>query len=222
MRVLVGLASIAATISIAPGVYADAYAFGGVSGRVRVEVTLLGFQEGAGVGGWDVVNARALARFARRVDRLLPKGAAVSIERDVDDDATTLILALPTRTERFLLDGAPGYDEAASVLARALGAPERRSAPTPPLFTVQVLASSDEGRASSFARALDGRGITAETSFFFEACRPCSVPEAHVTERGSDGLFRVVIGIFDRRESAGDLARELARRHALPGFARAL
>ncbi len=54
---------------------ADAYTWGGASGRFDVEVTVLGFNEGRGVGGWDEGSARDFAAWAKRFNAVIPRAA---------------------------------------------------------------------------------------------------------------------------------------------------
>lgn len=203
------------------GARADAYAWGGTRGRVSVSVTLSGFSEGAGVGGWTVEGARWLASWAPRVEALLPPGVHARIGNDEADGDLVVRLqgAGPSETIALGIHRAfPGadLDPVIEVLSRRF-----RTLPPPPsdapVYTVQLLAASP-AHASAFARGLDGRAIEASDDFFWETCLPCSPRVAHVLV-GPGPLARVVVGVHADRTSARRSLRRL-RALGLRGFVR--
>jgi hypothetical protein len=211
------VALVVSTTSVAK---ADSYSFEGSSGRFDASVWLSGFNEGAGEGGWSYGDALAFAITAARFNAIIPKGSFVSMHRDAGDDETTLTIRSSTPESVTMPDG-PDYDEALAVVARHFnaGVPPV-SGPTPKLFTIQLSASHFEANATRFARSLDDRGVSADGSFYSEACHPCSIPEAHVLDKGKDGFFRVVMGIFDQRDVAERSRQSLERKFGIKGFVR--
>jgi hypothetical protein len=222
MRLSIGLAAAVALCSMSRAARADSYTFGGESRRAKLDIFLLGFNEGAGEGGWDERSARDFATWAKRVDTLLPKGAAVSLIRTVDDDATTLTIREGFRTSTFEVAGAPDYDEALGLVAGHFKTASVTPVSPAKLYTLQLLATRSSERADRFVRALDERGVSAGGSFYFEACLPCAIPEGHVLGPDPDGLYRVVTGIFDRFSTARRSLAKLHRRWRLEAFVREL
>jgi hypothetical protein len=202
--------------------WADAYAWGAESGRFRVEVVHLGFDDGAGAAGWEEKPARELAAWARRFNAVIPEGASVSIERGVDDDASLLTFQRGGRSDRIRMIGGPDFDAALSIAARHFGQPVPAPVPHVELYTLQLFASRSEARAARFASGAEARGVRAKGSFYHEACMPCSVPEVHVLGPDAGGISRVVTGIFDRYSEAHRALGELRRRFGGPAFVRRL
>lgn len=222
------LALALALVVVAPGLArADAYAWGGVHGRVSVSVVLSGFQEGAGSEGWDVEHARWFAGWTARVEAMLPAGAHADVgSSDVDGELALTVRDAGGGAERYPLGharlhpGDPALDVVLDTLARRFHVP----IPPPPtavrVYTVQLLAASQPAHAAAFAQALDTRASSTEPDFFWEACVPCFPRIAHVLEDGN-GLRRVVVGLYADPAAARRAAGEL-RARGLPAFVRAL
>jgi hypothetical protein len=213
-----------ASTGIPRGAHADAYSWGGSSGRFAVSVFRAGFNEGFGEGGWDADSARDFASWAARFNAVVPRGAFVTMERGVDDDGTRLSIHRLGRVQIVRMTDGPDLDAALPIVARAFGLrpPGPRGSAPPRLFTVQIFASGSEARATRFAAALDERGVVSEGSFFHEECHPCFVHDSHVLEARRDGLHRVVIGVFDRRAPATRWRWRLRRTWKVDGFVREL
>src|SRR5206468_11422969 len=117
----------------------------------------------------------------------------------IADGDTTVTLLRDGRIGRWKMVGGPSFEHALELVARRLGVgalpPERAV----DLYTIQFLASRSPSRTARFASELEGRRVHVETSFFHQACLPCSIPEVKVLGPEPDGLYRVVTGIFDRR-----------------------
>lgn len=222
MRLSILLAAAGALSTMSTAARADSYTFGGESRRVKLDIFLLGFNDGAGVGGWNEASARELATWAKRVDTLLPKGAAVSLIRTIDDDDTALTIREGPKISIFKVAGAPDYDEMLRLVARHFKATSIASVRPAKLYTLQLFGTYSQERANRFARALDERGVSADGSFYFEACLPCTIPEAHVVGPNAAGLYRVVTGIFDRFSTARRSLTKLHRRWKLEAFVREL
>lgn len=218
------LLPILAALSVASGAArADTYSFGGRSGRVTLDVLLLGFNEGGGVGGWDEGHARAFATLARRVDTFLPEGATVWLERPFEDRETTLTIREGAASTVFLVDETPGYyDDALELVAAHFGVTRVAEVSPPKLYTIQLLATRSGERARRHARALDERGVIADGSFFHEACGPCATREAHVLGPDARGWHRVVTGLFDQPGAAQRSLGALRRRWKMDAFVREL
>jgi len=199
---------------------ADSYEWSGRSGRFTVHVWLDGFNEGAGEGGWDEADARDFAGWARRFNDVIPPGARVTMTRAVtDDDGTTLSIRDRGRTTTTLLRGDRdvAVSARAAFFAPALAIVARHfRARVPPvrairLYTLQVFASRSPARARAFAASLEARGVAARGAFFSQKCHPCTIPETRVRDSPRDGLHRVVLGVYDRAESAHAARAHLAR-----------
>jgi hypothetical protein len=222
MRLSILLAVAGALFMTSTAARADSTMFGGESRRVKLDIFLLGFNEGAGAGGWDEASARELATWAKRVDTLLPRGASVSLIRTIDDDDTTLTIHEGARRSVFKVAGAPDYDEALDVVARHFKAASIALVSPAKLYTLQLFATYSQERANRFARALDERDVSADGSFYFEACLPCTIPQAHVLGPDASGRYRVVTGIFDRFSAARRSLTKLQGRWKLEAFVREL
>jgi hypothetical protein len=214
--------SFIAVTSIQTAARADAYSWGGSSGRFEVGVTLLGFNEGAGELGWEEPHAREFAEWAKLFNAVIPRGASVAMSQSPDEDGTTLTMRQAGRVEIVVMLDGPDFDEALPIVAAHFGAKVPDSAAPAKLYTIQLFSSRSESSASRFSAELDARGVTAAGSFFYEACLPCSVPQTHVLQRGADGLSRVVTGIFDRYSVARRSLGKLRRDFGLEGFVREL
>ncbi|MGH7281274.1 MAG: SPOR domain-containing protein [Polyangiaceae bacterium] len=220
VKPLLAFAASFALSFVAASARADSYSWEATSGRFHVSVFISGFNEGAGEGGWDERSARDLASFTRRFNAIIPPGATVDIERDVNDDRTTLTIRNRGATRAITMPGGPDLDAALALVA------EHFHVAIPPaakgaLFTVQLSASRSEDRAEAFASDLDARGVVAEGSFYDEACHPCSIPGTRVLDRSPDGLVRVISGVFDEPRSAEHAAAAL-RRAGIAAWARGL
>jgi hypothetical protein len=225
MRPVPALLALLAVGSIATAARADSYAWGGSSGRFEVSVHVLGFNDGAGTGGWDERHARSFAGWARRFNAVIPRGASVSMRESPDEDGTALTMRHAGRVEGVVMSDRPDiddFDEALTLVAAHFGAPVPGPAAPAKLYTIQLFSSRSESSANRFAAEIDARGVTASDSFFHEACLPCRVPEAHVLPRSEGGLSRVVTGIFDRYSVARRSLAKLRRDFGLEGFVREL
>lgn len=208
-------------LSLPGSARADAHSYGGSGRRFRLSVMVIGFDEGAGAGGWDEESARELAGWAVRFDAVIPKGAFVEIEKDVNDDDTKLTLRVNGRSEVRHFPGEPQLDVALRWVAR------RFRRPVPParrarLFTLQLFASRSKANALRFAEGLDARGVRASHVVYYAACHPCSVPEARVLETANPKVHRVIVGVFGERHAARIALAELRQRWHVTGFVREL
>ncbi len=220
MRGIGALGGLSLLLTTLPAL-ADSYAWGGSSRRLEVSVVSMGFHDGAGVGGWDEHDARTFAAIARRFDSLLPPGAFVKIEQGVDDLDFWLTLRRGPRTYIITLPGEVDLERALSVVARRF---PKRSVPADEpveLFTLQLFASRSESHANRFVERAERRGLHVEHPFFWQACLPCSIPEARVWSRGTDGWFRVIAGVFDRPANARRALVQL-KKQGFDGFVRQL
>jgi hypothetical protein len=163
---------------------ADSYSWGGRSGRLEVSVWLSGFNEGAGEGGWDEDSARDFASWAARFTSIVPRGARVVLRREISDDGTVVELrsARSGRRRLAVLPGDFDFARALRLVARWLGKPVPPTRASPPLFTIQVLASRSQARAAAYARSLDDREVDPLDPFFVQACHPCLIPQARVDD----------------------------------------
>jgi len=202
----------------APGARADAHEWHVRTTRFEVEVTIGGFDEGAGEGGWDAGSAREMAAWARRFEAIVPRGARVAMRRDAWDDETTLTIHDGARTHSTIMPGGPDFELAIAIVARHFGAHVPPPARGAPVYTLQVMASRSRTYAEDFARALDARGVVAPDSFYDAACLPCSVPVAHVLEPGRDAFHRVVVGVYDRPARARRALAALEREFHVRGW----
>jgi hypothetical protein len=220
--VAVGGVLVASVVGVASAARADAYAWGGESVRLKVSAMVPGFNEGAGEGGYDEDSARAFASWAARFDAVVPRDSSVSIDYDgANDDDSTITIRRPGAVDVVLMAGQPDLEGALRVVARSFGAaPPPAPGPSPRLFTIQLLGTHSEDGASRFSDGLTEREVTAEGSFFYEVCLPCRVADSRVLDAGSDGVYRVVIGVFDDRARAEGAARKLRRTSGLRGFVR--
>ena len=204
---------------VAPRAQADAHAWHARAERFEVDVTIGGFDEGAGEGGWDAESAREMAAWARRFEAIVPRGARVTMRRDAWDDETALTIHDGARTRSTRMSGGPDFDSAIAIVARHFGVqvpPTARGAT--PIYTLQVMASRSRTYAEDFARALDARGVVARDTFYDAACMPCSVPVAHVLEPGRDAFHRVVVGVYDRPARARRALAALEREFRVRGW----
>jgi hypothetical protein len=221
VRLPVAPAALLTALLTASRADADSYSWGGSSGRFDVEAFLSGFNEGAGAGGWDTNSASEFATWAARFNAVIPAGSLVSLSRGIEDDGTAVVIREPGRITVVPMAGGPDLDAALPVVAGHFG----MTAPPPvaaKLFTVQLFATQSELRATRFAEALNRSGVHVDLSFFHEECHPCSTPEAHVVEPRSDGIFRVVIGIFDHAKAARRSVVELRSRGYREAFLQSL
>jgi hypothetical protein len=211
---------LAAALFVSSTANADSYSYGGEGERFRLGIWLIGFNEGAGSEGWSVESAREFAEWAARFDAIIPRGASVSLERDVNDTKTQLLIRVGKQSERHEIAEEPGFAEALRIVARRFHAKPPPARPTR-IYTLQLFASKSEASARRFAESLETRQVRVEgPQFYHEACHPCSIPESKVLEGG--GMYRVVTGVFADRPRASRALRVLQRRHALRGFVREL
>ena len=202
---------------------ADAYTWGGSSGRFDVEVSVLGFNDGRGAGGWDEGSARDFAAWARRFNAIIPHGGSVSVLRDASDDATKLTIRRGHEATVVMIPGDVDLEIALKIASRSFGvrrAPRLRAAAK--LFTLQLFASRTAAGAARFSGEMNERGVAAGGSFFHEACLPCSVPAARVLGPGVDRRYRVITGIFDSPLAARRSLGALQRTWKVEGFVREL
>jgi hypothetical protein len=218
MKPLLAFSAILAIASVACPAFADAYAWGGESGRFQVAVTLPGFNDGAGATGWEEGSARRFAAWTRRFNSVIPRDAFVSLESD--DDASVLTIRRGGHTHLVRMAGDPDLEAALPLVAGHFGVPVPGPATAGKLYTLQLFASTSEASAARFAAGIDERGVAAEGSFFYEACLPCSIREVRVLGPGAGGVHRVITGIFDRYSVARRALGELRSRSGLEGFVR--
>lgn len=168
---------------------ADAHAWGGTIDGLEVSVVLMGFREGAGTSGWTEDGVRRFALRAAELARLTGPGAR--LEESVEDDAGLTLVIDGLRTPLGLRDFEGSDAEWDAVLARAreLGLTPSRSARTARavrIYTIEVAADAITG-------VEDPPG-----QLFYEACLPCTAPEAVHALTPS----RRVIGVFGSRAAA--------------------
>ncbi len=202
---------------------ADAYTWGGSSGRFDVEVTVLGFNEGMGEGGWDEGSAREFAAWARRFNAIIPRGSSVSVRRDTLDDATKLTIRRGHEATEIRIPGGVDLDLALKIAARSFGvrrAPKLRAPAR--LFTIQLFASRTEAGAARFSGDMNELGVEADASFYHEACLPCSIPTTRTLGPGPDRRYRVITGVFDSPRAARRSLVALRRAWKVGGFVREL
>lgn len=192
---VVSLLLAAAAVGAPCGARADAYAWGGRIGSLEVEVELLGFHEGAGVGGWSEESAR---RFARRGAELASMfRRPVRLVETIDSAELVAIIGgrtIPTGIRGFVGDDAQWDALVALFRARGL-AP--RAAPPPSIYTIELVTRAEAGVDLE---------VEPPGSMFREACAPCRVPAVH-TVRG-----RRVVGLFSSRRAASRALAWLGRR----------
>ncbi|MBZ5710779.1 hypothetical protein [Nannocystis pusilla] len=202
---------------------ADSHHWSGRLGRLDVSSQVLGFQEGAGVGGWTAEDARQFLAWARPLSDALPPGVALQIEaRDAD-----LVLVVkrcsrgaPTcsrplkRTLRASIAapwiGPTMPEELVALIEKALGIRLPAPALAPgPIYTIQVLATPDRQLATERAARLNDTMPALPASMYTSTCAPCMSHEAQiVAEAGPWGDHHLVIlGNF---AAASDAARALA------------
>lgn len=214
------LVLVACVLCVARTASADAYSYGGSGQRFRLSVMKLGFNEGAGIGGWDEDSAREFAGWAARFDAVIPKGAFVELVKDLEDDDTVLKLRMKGRTELQRFPGDPELDAALRWVAQRFHRPVPK-ARRARLFTLQVFASRSERGAARFVEQLDSRGIHASRAVYHAACHPCSIPEARVLTTPNAKVHRVILGVFADRHTARLALLELER-FRVRGFVREL
>lgn len=221
MRWLAATWLVLALLVDASSALADSYSYGGRGRRFELEVFLLGFNEGAGEGGWDEDSARQFAGWASRFDAVIPRGAFVSMVKDVSDSDTTLTIRVGKRDERQQLPGEPDLAAALAIVARRFRAavPVARSAK---LYTLQLFASRSRVSALRFVEHIEAQGVIAERQVYHAACHPCSIPQSRLLEPTKDGMFRVVTGVYAERRLAERGLAGIARRWKLRGFVREL
>ncbi|HEY8088573.1 MAG TPA: SPOR domain-containing protein, partial [Polyangiaceae bacterium] len=141
---------------------------------------------------------------------IVPRGARVVLRREISDDGTVVELrsARSGRRRLAVLPGDFDFARALRLVARWLGKPVPPTRASPPLFTIQVLASRSQARAAAYARSLDDREVDPLDPFFVQACHPCLIPQARVDD-GADGSHRVILGVYDRRVAARRAAVKL-------------
>jgi hypothetical protein len=222
MKLAPALLALALGLVSAPA-RADAYAWGGSLGRFDVEVTVLGFNEGAGEGGWEESSAREFAGWARRFNAIIPRGSSVSVRRDPAQDGTRLTLRRGTELVEIEIPGDFDLEIALKIAARSFGvrrAPKLRAVAR--LFTIQLFASRTEAGAGRVSEAVSERGVEVEGSFFHEECLPCFTHAARVLGPGPDRRYRVIAGIFASQRAARRSLATLRRAWKVEGFVREL
>jgi hypothetical protein len=221
MRWLVAAWLVLALVLGSSSALADSYSYGGAGRRFELEVFLLGFHEGAGAGGWDEDSAREFAVWASRFDAVIPKGAFVSLVKDVGDSDTTLTIRVGRRVETRELAGEPDLDAALTLVARRfrVAVPVARPAK---LYTLQLFASRSQPNALRFVERIEAQGVTAERQVYHAACHPCWIRQSRLLEPTKDGMHRVVTGVYAERWAAERGLRGIARRWKLRGFVREL
>ncbi|WP_224367419.1 hypothetical protein [Hyalangium versicolor] len=197
----------------APAAHADAWTWGGRVGRLEVRVTRSGFNDGAGVGGWGADEARAFARWARRLSAALPADAGLLLVQEAEGPLqVTLRRCGPRdpgcnrpRTSQPLADiveGAPDSPEvqaeilrqASVALGRPLVLPPER--PDAPLYTLRLHTAASPAEAARFAERFDAEGLVPEGQVFYSRCLPCQTREARVAG------VEVTTGVFESAAAA--------------------
>lgn len=173
---------------------------------------------------WSPEEARRWAKWAARIDALVPEGKTLSVvfgDLEICDVASGECTTGATAWEN---DDAFTLFEltADAVLAsnRTIAA-ARRTAAMP--LTVQIAASRDLEAATKLAERINAAAL--ELSGFFDAGGfPAANDYAHVVEsNGSDhATFHVVVGAFLGRDDADAAATTLAAELGLHGFVRPL
>lgn len=204
------------------------------SRRVQINVCELGFNDGAGAGGWTPEEAKSFASWARRYAAALPAG--LSLEIEVSDGTTAVLLRrcadvstpCANPTEHSLGEfGGPVEDElrfgtvlAAVGDATGLSLKLPPKAPAAPVYTIELLRTPSAEAAQRFAAGFETRSIVPDHQLYYSACRPCAVREVKIYTTGK--IHQVVIGVFDTAPLAKHALSELTRRHRLHGTVRTL
>ncbi len=68
--------------SVAQG---DAYAWGGRVDRLRIDMVVSGFNDGAGTNVWELPNARYFALFGKHISKAIPAGRFIHVMGNSDD-----------------------------------------------------------------------------------------------------------------------------------------
>lgn len=216
---------------------ADSYAWGGQVGRLQIAVTKMGFNEGAGIGGWSINDAKEFASWARRFSAALPDNIGVVIEQEEKDPLNVTInyckpsdlkCERPTKSQTIEGEIKGSVDDEAT-FAKILELVQKKTGrkvhalprfQAGHLYTIQVFSARSEGVSGEYARALNEQSILAPYQMYYSACRPCSVPEAKVIEGSLGGrpIYRVVVGLFEDIESAKRSLKELTKTQRVKGF----
>jgi hypothetical protein len=192
----------------------DGYAAG--SERVSLQLP--------GDANWDPNRVRQLAKWLTRLDALLASDQKLESfggYASLTSDSPTGIAA------SFEWDG-QSLSELFGGAAKAIGDPRRQRAAlrqgTPPVYTVQVFASSSSRRAEQIAESIS-RSEAAVHGFVAAGGWPADNPEAHVVAESVAGgklLHKVVVGAFLDVDQARKVARDLSRETKMPSFVRQL
>jgi hypothetical protein len=173
---------------------------------------------------WSPEDARRWAKWAGRIDALVPAGKTLSVTFgyvEICDDATgdcTEAEQTWDNDDPFTL-----FELTADVLgaSRKEIAHARRSAATP--LTVQVAASNDLDAATKLAERINEAGLGL-TGFLDVGGFPAFNAYAHVVEStGTETTaYQVVVGAFLHRDAATAAVVELEKELGMTGFVRVL
>lgn len=227
--IVIGLV-FATAFARSPAAQADAYHWGGEVDRLRADVHLLGFHEGAGVGGWELESARRFAAWARLANTFIPRGARVVVFRPIDADVLSLEFHSPEHISRLEMSiGDLQTDAEWGVLIGELRKhwPRSDQNPTTPptlptVFTVQLAATSSRDSARALVQKLAQRGLKVRHQFFYEACLPCTVSPARViTHKTNSGtVYRIIAGVFATRRKATRALKQIEKQLGLHAIVR--
>ncbi|MDC0709078.1 hypothetical protein POL68_11450 [Stigmatella sp. ncwal1] len=196
-----------------PAAHADAWTWGGRVGRLEVRVTRSGFNDGAGVGGWEADEARAFVRWARRLASALPADAGLLLAQETEGPLQVTLRRCGPRDPACnrpctsqplagIAEGAPDSPEvqvevlrqASAALSRALALPPEP--PDAPLYTLRLHAAASPAEAARFAERFDAEGVVPEGQVFYARCLPCRTREARVAG------VEVTAGVFESAAAA--------------------
>lgn len=179
----------------------------------------------AGDDTWSPEEARRWAKWAGRIDALVPAGKSLNVmfgEIEICDDATGEC-AMSSRTwddsDPFTLFEVVADEVGAS---RKQIAVARRAAIEP--LTVQVAATHDLAAAEKMATRIDDAGLEL-SGFWYAGPFPGVSSSAHVVEStNADGVttYNIVVGAFLQRAHADEAVAVLGSELGMSGFVRAL
>ncbi|MBN8469259.1 hypothetical protein JYJ95_22390 [Corallococcus exiguus] len=200
-------------VFIAPAAHADAWTWGGRVGRLEVRVTRAGFNDGAGVGGWNADEARTFVRWARRLAKALPEDAGLSLVQE-DEGPLQVTLRrcgprdsgcgrpLSSQPLASVAKGTPDSPEVQAEILRQASVALGRTvalpleAPDAPLYTIRLRVAASPAEATRFAERFDAEGLVPAGQVFYSRCHPCRIREARVTG------VEVTAGVFESAAAA--------------------
>jgi hypothetical protein len=173
---------------------------------------------------WSPEDARRWAKWAGRIDALVPAGKTLSVvfgDVEICDDATSTCTLAPATWDNA--DPFTLFELVADTVGATPKqiATARKTAITP--LTVQVAATDDLAAAHRLATRVNEAGLEL-TGFLDIGGFPAMNAYAHVVESTSTvgTRYHVVVGAFLQRDAAKSAAAELDAQLGLHGFIRTL